>query len=171
MLCVELFVTVEGRLLVNEIAPRVHNSGHWTIEGCETSQFAQHIRAVCGLPMGCHRAARQRRREEPDRRRRRALAHARRRYGRAPPPLRQGGNPPRPQDGPRHLAVLPRCPAARAPLAPAGDEALTAARVAPLDQTIDAVMPGLVPGIHVLYLRCMHTDVDGRDKPGHDVVG
>ena len=52
VLCVELFVTVDGRLLVNEIAPRVHNSGHWTIEGCETSQFAQHIRAVCGLPLG-----------------------------------------------------------------------------------------------------------------------
>ena len=51
-LCVELFVTVDGGLLVNEIAPRVHNSGHWTIEGCETSQFAQHIRAVCGLPLG-----------------------------------------------------------------------------------------------------------------------
>jgi len=52
VLCVELFVTGDGRLLVNEIAPRVHNSGHWTIEGCETSQFAQHIRAVCGLPLG-----------------------------------------------------------------------------------------------------------------------
>ena len=52
VLCVELFVTKDGRLLVNEIAPRVHNSGHWTIEGCETSQFAQHIRAVCGLPLG-----------------------------------------------------------------------------------------------------------------------
>ena len=52
VLCVELFVTGDGRLLVNEIAPRVHNSGHWTIEGCETSQFAQHIRAVCDLPLG-----------------------------------------------------------------------------------------------------------------------
>ena len=52
VLCVELFVTEDSRLLVNEIAPRVHNSGHWTIEGCETSQFAQHIRAVCGLPLG-----------------------------------------------------------------------------------------------------------------------
>ena len=52
VLCVELFVTVDGRLLVNEIAPRVHNSGHWTIEGCQTSQFAQHVRAVCGLPLG-----------------------------------------------------------------------------------------------------------------------
>jgi 5-(carboxyamino)imidazole ribonucleotide synthase len=38
--------------LVNEFAPRVHNSGHWTIEACRTSQFAQHIRAVAGLPLG-----------------------------------------------------------------------------------------------------------------------
>lgn len=52
VLCVELFATGDGRLLVNEIAPRVHNSGHWTIEGCETSQFAQHVRAVCGMPLG-----------------------------------------------------------------------------------------------------------------------
>ena len=52
VLCVEFFVTQDGRLLVNEIAPRVHNSGHWTIEGCETGQFAQHVRAVCGLPLG-----------------------------------------------------------------------------------------------------------------------
>ena len=52
VLCVELFVTEDDGLLVNEIAPRVHNSGHWTIEGCETSQFAQHIRAICSLPLG-----------------------------------------------------------------------------------------------------------------------
>jgi 5-(carboxyamino)imidazole ribonucleotide synthase len=50
--CVELFVTKEGRLLVNEIAPRVHNSGHWTIEACLTSQFEQHIRAIAGWPLG-----------------------------------------------------------------------------------------------------------------------
>lgn len=47
----EFFVTSEG-LLANEIAPRVHNSGHWTIEGAATSQFANHIRAVAGLPIG-----------------------------------------------------------------------------------------------------------------------
>ena len=52
VLCVELFVSPDGPLLLNEIAPRVHNSGHWTIEACETSQFEQHIRAVCGLPLG-----------------------------------------------------------------------------------------------------------------------
>jgi len=52
ILAVELFETREGRLLFNEIAPRVHNSGHWTIEACRTSQFEQHIRAICGLPLG-----------------------------------------------------------------------------------------------------------------------
>lgn len=49
---VELFLTGAGQVLVNEIAPRVHNSGHWTIEGAETSQFEQQIRAVAGLPLG-----------------------------------------------------------------------------------------------------------------------
>jgi 5-(carboxyamino)imidazole ribonucleotide synthase len=41
-----------GRLVVNELAPRVHNSGHWTIEGAATSQFEQHVRAITGLPLG-----------------------------------------------------------------------------------------------------------------------
>ena len=49
--CVELF-DVGGTLLANEIAPRVHNSGHWTIEGAETSQFENHVRAILGLPLG-----------------------------------------------------------------------------------------------------------------------
>jgi 5-(carboxyamino)imidazole ribonucleotide synthase len=49
---VELFAAKDGALLVNEIAPRVHNSGHWTIEACVTSQFEQHIRAVAGWPLG-----------------------------------------------------------------------------------------------------------------------
>ncbi len=49
---VELFVEDGGRILVNEIAPRVHNSGHWTQDACATSQFEQHIRAVCGWPLG-----------------------------------------------------------------------------------------------------------------------
>src|SRR3954469_21980729 len=49
--CVELF-DVAGELLANEIAPRVHNSGHWTIEGAETSQFENHVRAVLGWPLG-----------------------------------------------------------------------------------------------------------------------
>jgi 5-(carboxyamino)imidazole ribonucleotide synthase len=51
ILAIELFL-VNGRLLANEMAPRVHNSGHWTIEGAETSQFEQHVRAVLGLPLG-----------------------------------------------------------------------------------------------------------------------
>ena len=50
--CVEFFLTGGGRLLVNEIAPRPHNSGHWTIEGAAASQFEQQLRAVCGLPLG-----------------------------------------------------------------------------------------------------------------------
>lgn len=50
--CVEFFVTAEGRLWVNEIAPRPHNSGHLTIEGAETSQFENQLRAVAGLPLG-----------------------------------------------------------------------------------------------------------------------
>jgi 5-(carboxyamino)imidazole ribonucleotide synthase len=49
---VELFVGANGELLVNEIAPRVHNTGHWTIEACACSQFEQHIRAVAGWPLG-----------------------------------------------------------------------------------------------------------------------
>ena len=52
VLAVELFVRHDGALLVNEIAPRVHNSGHWTIEACQCSQFEQHIRAVAGWPLG-----------------------------------------------------------------------------------------------------------------------
>lgn len=55
VLAVELFLVREGeaeRLVLNEIAPRVHNSGHWTIEGAQTSQFEQHVRAVCGWPLG-----------------------------------------------------------------------------------------------------------------------
>ncbi|MGF7536226.1 5-(carboxyamino)imidazole ribonucleotide synthase [Bacillus mexicanus] len=51
-LAVELFLREDGELLVNELAPRPHNSGHYTLDLCETSQFEQHIRAVCGLPLG-----------------------------------------------------------------------------------------------------------------------
>src|SRR5204863_6154108 len=49
---VELFERDDGRLLVNEFAPRVHNTGHWTLDGCEVDQFEQHIRAVAGWPLG-----------------------------------------------------------------------------------------------------------------------
>lgn len=52
VLAVELFETADGRLLVNELAMRPHNTGHWTIDGCVTSQFEQHLRAVLDLPLG-----------------------------------------------------------------------------------------------------------------------
>jgi 5-(carboxyamino)imidazole ribonucleotide synthase len=52
LLTVELFVSAEGALRVNELAPRPHNSGHLTIEACPTSQFEQQVRTVCGLPLG-----------------------------------------------------------------------------------------------------------------------
>jgi len=55
VMCIEFFV-VNGRLVANEMAPRVHNSGHWTIEGCVTSQFENHLRAICDMPLGSTRA-------------------------------------------------------------------------------------------------------------------
>jgi len=53
ILCVEMFVAPGGRLLINELAPRPHNSGHLTVDASLTSQFEQQLRAVCGLPLGC----------------------------------------------------------------------------------------------------------------------
>jgi 5-(carboxyamino)imidazole ribonucleotide synthase len=55
VLAIEFFV-VKGRLIANEMAPRVHNSAHWTIEGCVTSQFENHLRAICDMPLGSTRA-------------------------------------------------------------------------------------------------------------------
>ena len=55
VLTIEFFVR-QGKLIANEMAPRVHNSGHWTIEGAQTSQFENHVRAVAGLPLGSTRA-------------------------------------------------------------------------------------------------------------------
>ncbi len=55
VLTIEFFVH-RGRLIANEMAPRVHNSGHWTIEGAQTSQFENHVRAIAGLPLGSPRA-------------------------------------------------------------------------------------------------------------------
>jgi len=52
VLALELFITKDGTLLANEIAPRPHNSGHWTIDACSVSQFEQHVRTICGLPVG-----------------------------------------------------------------------------------------------------------------------
>ena len=51
VLALEMFVTRDGRILANEIAPRTHNSGHWTIDACAISQFENHVRAVCGMPV------------------------------------------------------------------------------------------------------------------------
>jgi len=51
LLAVEMFLDADGSLLVNELAPRPHNSGHWTIDACPASQFDMHIRAVAGLPL------------------------------------------------------------------------------------------------------------------------
>lgn len=56
ILAVELFETTDGRLLVNELAMRPHNTGHWSIDGAETSQFENHVRAVLDLPLGCTHA-------------------------------------------------------------------------------------------------------------------
>lgn len=52
ILGIELFQTREGKILINEVAPRTHNSGHYTLDACPTSQFEQHLRAVCNLPLG-----------------------------------------------------------------------------------------------------------------------
>jgi 5-(carboxyamino)imidazole ribonucleotide synthase len=56
VIAVEMFELPDGRLLVNEIAPRTHNSGHYTYGACSTTQVEQHVRAVCGLPLGDSRA-------------------------------------------------------------------------------------------------------------------
>ena len=105
VLAVEMFLVTEDggeRLVVNEIAPRVHNSGHWTLDGAATSQFEQHVRAVCGWPLGA--TARLGRVEmgnligdDAD-----AWERDPGRAGRASPPLRQGRGPAGPQDGARH---------------------------------------------------------------------
>jgi 5-(carboxyamino)imidazole ribonucleotide synthase len=52
LIAVEMFLTEDGELFVNELAPRPHNSGHYTMEACQTSQFEQHIRTICNLPLG-----------------------------------------------------------------------------------------------------------------------
>ena len=120
VLCVEMFVTTTARLLVNEIAPRPHNSGHYTIDACVTSQFEQQARVLAGLPLGGPAAARARGDGEPAgrhlvhgcrRRSARARLDARARPSRGEAaPLRQGGTEARPQDGTRHL---PRADARR----------------------------------------------------------
>ncbi len=97
VLCLELFQTDQG-VLANELAPRVHNSGHWTIEGAETSQFENHLRAVLGLPLGSTAPRGSVADAEPRRRASSASGAARR--GRSRAPLWQGA-PSRAQTGPR----------------------------------------------------------------------
>ena len=107
VLTCEFFATAAGPVF-NEMAPRVHNSGHWTIEGAVTSQFENHIRAICGLPLGETDAARRAHAAmlEPDRRRGGRLADA---FladpARQAAPLRQTAGAPRPQDGSRHVGA------------------------------------------------------------------
>ncbi len=109
-LTAELFLLRDGSLAVNELAPRVHNSGHWTIEGAATSQFEQHIRAICGLGLGSTDAlsptamanllgAGPKRAGSADRGGRRARGSRR-----PPASLRQAAGLRTPQDGARHGA-------------------------------------------------------------------
>ncbi len=105
LLAVEMFLTADGELLVNELAARPHNSGHWTIDACVSSQFEQFVRAVCRAAPGRSRAPQRCRDEEPAGRRHHSLAPDPRRALRQAPSLRQGPGPARPQDGSRHAAV------------------------------------------------------------------
>ena len=111
VLALELF-QVGDTLLANEMAPRVHNSGHWTIEGAVTSQFENHLRAILGWPLGATDARRRERDGQLDRRPPRSGRGARDR-GRAPAPLRQGAAP-RPQGRPHHHHRRHRRPTSRA---------------------------------------------------------
>ena len=105
-LTAELFLLRDGALAVNELAPRVHNSGHWTIEGAATSQFEQHIRAICGMGLGdtaAHGPTAMVNLLGTGPRRPARLEACRggpRRPGRPPPPLRQAGRLRTSQDGP-----------------------------------------------------------------------
>ncbi len=115
-LTAELFLMPDGRLVVNELAPRVHNSGHWTIEGAATSQFEQHIRAICGLELGSTAALAPTAMVNllgtgPRRPPRLDAAGPRRgagRSGRASPPVRQAPGIRTSQDGPRDGAGIDR---------------------------------------------------------------
>ncbi len=130
VLCVEFFVTRDGRVLVNEIAPRPHNSGHFTIDACVSSQFEQQVRAVCGLSLGDPSLIKPAamvnllgdvwRGGEPDwaaalamsgsslivvaNAQRAGLSRGARHAGRQAAPVRQGRSPAGPEDGPHHRA-------------------------------------------------------------------
>ena len=89
-------------ILVNEIAPRVHNSGHWTLDGASISQFEQHIRAVAGWPLAKPVAPRPGGNDQSYRRRGRGFRALARRSRSRSPSLRQGRRAPGPQNGPCH---------------------------------------------------------------------
>ncbi len=100
VLALEFFATPEGPLF-NEMAPRVHNSGHWTIEGSVTSQFENHVRAICGLPLGATGLTGTRvEMENLIGGRGGGVVGDPRGPHRPPPPLRQGRGTTGPQDGP-----------------------------------------------------------------------
>ncbi len=106
LLAVEMFVDRDGHVLVNEIAPRPHNSGHWTIDACPASQFELHIRSIAGLPLPpavrhSDAVMKKSRRAGGDR----ALAGNPGSAGPDPASLRQGRGPSRTQDGTHHAAV------------------------------------------------------------------
>ena len=94
------------RLIVNELAPRVHNSGHWTIEGAATSQFEQHLRAVAGWPLGSTQAVWRNRDDQSGRRRGRPMAGDFERPVGEPASLRQSRNQAWAQNGPCDLGAL-----------------------------------------------------------------
>jgi 5-(carboxyamino)imidazole ribonucleotide synthase len=102
VLCVEFFILEDGSLVANEMAPRPHNSGHYTVDACATSQFEQQVRAMTGS-----HAEHSRRRVVPGRPEARgrhaAVARSRRYAGSASASVRQGRGALRPQDGPREL--------------------------------------------------------------------
>ena len=112
LLCVEFFVTTSGELLINELAPRPHNSGHLTIDATMTSQFEQQVRAICGLPRGVDGIAAPRGHGEPAGRplgpRRTRLGGRLRASRRPPASLWQGRAAARAKDGPPDGAG-PRC--------------------------------------------------------------
>ena len=131
LLAVEMFVDRDGRVLVNEIAPRPHNSGHWTIDACPASQFELHIRAIAGLPLPPatrHSDAVMKNLVGP--RGGRALAGDPRHARADPASLWQGRGATRAEDGARHAAVSPGFAAGRVryrsgagPVAPRAAEA------------------------------------------------
>ena len=109
LVALEMFVTRDGRVLANEMAPRPHNSGHWTIDACVTSQFEQLVRAILRPAAGLGRHPGAVAHGQPDRRRSQRLAALSRRSDGAAASLRQEQAAPRPQDGARHLRVARPC--------------------------------------------------------------